>query len=156
MNFRTLFCFFVFLQPSLLLAEKAPLPTPEPAATGSVAVERAWVQAGKEDAIMLSAFATLKSDASERWALKQVTARYFRAAMIHRTVLQDGETRMVLQSSMYVRPGETIAMTKQGYHLMFIGPKKKFKQGDKVRVVLHFEAQAPMKVNFSVLKKAPK
>ncbi|MFV1996802.1 MAG: copper chaperone PCu(A)C [Acidiferrobacterales bacterium] len=132
------------------------MPAPEPVATGSVIAERAWVETGKEDAIMLSAFATLKSDASERWVLKQVTARYFRAAMIHRTVLQDGEPRMVLQSSLYIRPGETVAMTKEGYHLMFIGPRKKFKPGDKVRVVFHFEDQTQMKVNFPVLKKAPK
>ncbi len=156
MNYRTLFSLVIFLQPSLLLAEKSPLPAPETVATGSVVVERAWVKAGKEDAIMLSAFATLKSDASEQWVLKRVTARYFRAAMIHRTILQDGEPRMVLQSSLNVQPGETIVMTKQGYHLMFIGPKKKFKPGDKVKVVFYFENQAPMKINFPLLKKAPK
>lgn len=156
MNLKILFSLVIFLQPSLLLAEKSPLPAPETVAPGSVIVERTWVKAGKEDAIMLSAYATLKSDASERWVLKRVTARYFRVAMIHRTVLQDGEPRMVLQSSLNVRPGETIVMTKKGYHLMLVGPKKKFKQGDKVKVVFHFENQAPMKINFPVLKKAPK
>lgn len=156
MNYRIFFSLVIFLQPSLLLAEKSPAPVPETVATGSVIVERAWVKVGKEDAIMLSAFATLKSDASERWVLKRVTARYFRIAMIHRTVLQDGEPRMVLQDSLNIRPGETIGMSKQGYHLMLIGPKKKFKKGDKIKVVFYFENQTPIKINFPVLKKAPK
>lgn len=155
MNFRLLFSSIViFLQPSLLLAEESP--TPEPATTGSVVVEHAWVEAGGDDAIMLSGFATLKSDASERWVLKQVTARYFRVTMIHRTVLQEGEPRMVLQSSLNVPPGETVEMNKQGYHLMFVGPGKKFKKGDKIRVILQFENQAPIKIDFPVLTKAPK
>ncbi len=154
MNFSLLLSILViFLQPFLLLAEESP--TPKPAASGSVVIEHAWVEAGGEDAIMLSGFATLKSDASEQWVLKQVTARYFRVTMIHRTVLQEGEPRMVLQSSLNVRPGEIIKMNKQGYHLMFVGPRKKFKVGDKIRVVMQFENHAAVNINFPVLKKAP-
>ncbi len=155
MNFRLFLISFVFiLQPFLLLAEESPIP--EPAVSGSVVIEHAWVEVGGDDAIMLSGFVTLKSDASEQWVLKQVTARYFRITMIHRTVLQEGEPRMVLQSSLKIRPGETIKMNKQGYHLMFVGPRKKFKAGDKIRVVLQFENHAAVKINFPVLKKAPK
>ena len=142
------------IQPVLLLAEK-PLES-EPAAIGTVKVERAWVQTGQENAIMLSGYATLKSNANNRWLLRGLTARYFRTAMIHRTVMQGGEPRMVLQNSLNIRPGETVQMNKQGYHLMFVGPTRKFKAGDVIKVVLQFENQTPINVNFSVLKRAPK
>lgn len=140
---------------TLLYAEEVTPPPSQPDISGSVHLERPWVKAGEENAIMLPGFVTLKNDASERWVLQQVSARYFRATMIHRTVLQDGEPRMVLQSSLTVRPGETVVMNEQGYHLMFVGPKRKYKKGDKIKVVLQFENQEPVKIDFPVLKKAP-
>lgn len=146
--------FIIIFLPALLMAENSP--DSEPVATGSVTAEWAWIKSGKPDAIMLSGYVTLKSNASNRWTLRAVSARYFRTAMIHRTVIQAGVPRMVLQSSLRVRPGETVKMDNQGYHLMFVGPTRKFKTGDTVKVVLQFENQAPIKVNFPVLKRAPK
>lgn len=146
--------FIIFCLPALLMAENSP--DPEPVATGSVTVERAWIKSAKADAIMLSGFVTLKSDASNRWTLRAVRARYFRTAMIHRSVMQAGVPRMVLQSSLRVSPGETVKMNNQGYHLMFVGPTRRFKPGDTVNVVFEFENQVPIKVKFPVLKRAPK
>lgn len=156
MNIKYLVSLLFLIQAAQVYAEEAvPLPK-EAVASGSVTVERPWIKAGAEDAIMLAGFVTLKSDASERWLLQKASARYFRIVMIHRTVLQDGEPQMLLQSSLTVRAGETVSMNKQGYHLMFIGLKRKYKEGSKVKVVLQFENQAPMKINFPILKKAPK
>jgi len=156
MKLRFLVSLLLFTQTTLLYAETETPGPAQPVASGSVAVERPWIKADAEDAIMLAGFVTLKSDASERWILQQVSARYFRAVMIHRTVLQEGEPRMVLQSSLIVRPGETVVMNEQGYHLMFIGPKRKYKKGDKIKATLQFENQPPVKINFPVLTKAPK
>lgn len=156
MKSKFLASLLLLTQTALTNAEDVTPPPSQAVASGSVTIERPWIQAGEKDAIMLSGFATLKSDASERWVLQQVSARYFRTTMIHRTVLQDGTPRMVLQSSLTVRPGETVAMSEEGYHLMFIGPKKKFKKGDKIKVVLQFENQEPVKIDFPVLTKPPK
>ncbi len=156
MNLKFLVSLLFVTQTALVHAEEViPLPV-EAVATGSVTAERPWIKVGAEDAIMLAGFITLKSDASERWVLQRASARYFRVVMIHRTVLQDGEPRMMLQSSLTVRPEETVSMNKQGYHLMFIGPRRKYKEGGKVKVVLQFENQAPVKIDFPVLKKAPR
>ena len=75
--------------------------------------------------------------------------------MIHRVVLQDGETRMALQDSLTIPPGETIAMNDKGFHLMFMGPRKEYKDGDKISVILTFRDQKPVKMLFPVLKQAP-
>jgi copper(I)-binding protein len=97
----------------------------------------------------------LKSDANTPWSLDKVTARGFAMVMIHRVVLQDGETRMALQDSLTIPPGETIVMDDKGYHLMFMGPRKQYKDGDKISVVLTFRDQTPVKMLFPVLKQAP-
>jgi|GEM_PF-901933 len=123
--------------------------------SGSVTVEQPWIRAGGEDEVMLPAYVVLKSDANTPWSLDKVTARGFAMVMIHRVVLQDGETRMALQDSLTIPPGETIVMDDKGYHLMFMGPRKQYKDGDKISVVLTFRDQTPVKMLFPVLKQAP-
>ena len=124
--------------------------------SGSVAVEQAWIRVASEDAVMQPAYMILKSTANTPWSLDKVTARGFRMVMIHRVVLQDSETRMALQDTLTIPPGETIAMNDKSYHLMFMGPRKDYKDGDKISVVLYFRDQKPVKMIFPVLKRAPR
>lgn len=123
--------------------------------SGSVSVEQPWIRVGGEDEVMLPAYVILKSDANTPWSLDKVTARGFSMVMIHRVVLQDGVTRMLMQDSLTIPPGETIVMNDKGYHLMFMGPRKQYKDGDKISGVLYFRDQKPLKVIFTVLKNAP-
>lgn len=154
MNKIILLGVIAMLQPTVMLADE-PSPT-GPVSLGVVSVHKTWIKIGKADAIMFTGYATFKSSASNRWILKSVSARNFRLVMIHRTVLQAGEPLMVLQGLLNIRAGEKIVMSDQGYHLMFVGPTRKFKNGDVVKVRLAFENQAPININFPVLKKAPK
>ena len=123
--------------------------------SGSVSVEQPWIRVGGEDEVMLPAYVILKSDANTPWSLDKVTARGFSMVMIHRVVLQDGVTRMLMQDSLTIPPGETIVMNDKGYHLMFMGPRKQYKDGDKISAVLYFRDQKPLKVIFTVSKNAP-
>ncbi len=147
-------CLIVALSPPLLSAKEKT--QAENISTGSVSVSNAWIKSGDDSAIMFSGFAVFKSTANERWILRSISARHFRISMIHRTVIQGGEPRMVLQGSLSIRAGETVTMNNQGYHLMFVGPRKKLKAGDVVKVKLQFENKEILKVNFPVRNKAPK
>ena len=147
--------FGVFCVGVLFAAETAD-DTAEVVPTGSVSVSQPWIKPGGEDALMLRGYMVLKSDANVPWSLQRVTARGFRMVMIHRMVLQDGASRMAMQDSLTIPPGETIVMDDKGYHLMFMGPRKEYKDGDNISVVLHFRDQPPLKLVFPVLKRAPR
>ena len=122
---------------------------------GSVTVEQPWIRAGDKEAIMLPAYAVFRSNANLPWVLERVTARGFAMVMIHRIVLQDGEPRMALQDTLSIPPGETITMNRDGLHLMFMGPKKHYKDGDRIQVAFHFRDQKPLTMMVPVLQSAP-
>jgi copper(I)-binding protein len=147
---------FGFFSVAVVTAEEAADDSAALVPSGSVSIHQPWIKAGGEEALMLRGYMVLKSDANTPWALDRVTARGFRMVMIHRAVLQDGASRMALQDSIPVPPGETVALDDKGYHLMFMGPRKEFKDGDKIRVVLYFRDQQPVKTVFPVLKRAPR
>ena len=157
MNARILLSALFLSVNSFVLAEQdASKGASEIVPSGSVAIEHAWIQAGDEEAIMLKAFAALRSDANTPWVLERVTARGFRMVMIHRMVLQDGKPVMALQSNLQIPPGETVQMDKDSVHLMFMGPRKHYKDGDKIKVAFHFKDQKPVTVFVPVLKSAAK
>ena len=147
--------FGVFFVGALFAAETAD-DTAEVVPAGSVSVIQPWIKAGGEGALMLHGYLVLKSDANLPWSLQRVTASGFRMVMIHRMVLQDGASRMAMQDSLNIPPGETVIMDDKSYHLMLMGPRKEYKDGDNISVVLYFRNQAPMKLVFPVLKRAPK
>jgi copper(I)-binding protein len=148
-------CIALLVSATVHAAPEAIQESTELVPSGSVSVEQPWIRAGGDDEVMLPGYAVLRSDANTPWSLDRVTARGFVMVMIHRVVLQDGATRMVMQDSLTIPPGETIVMNDKGYHLMFMGPRKEYKDGDKISVVLHFRDQKPVKMKFPVLKRAP-
>lgn len=142
----------VFTLPYLQAQE----PGEEMESTGSVTVEQPWIQLGEDEALMLPAYMRLVSDANQSWSLRKVTVKGFRAVMIHRMILQDGFPRMVLKNSLTVRAGETIVLNKEGYHLMFLGPRKKLRVNDEIKTVFHIQDRPPLEVTFKVYDRPPK
>jgi hypothetical protein len=50
-----------------------------------------------------------------------------------------------------IDPGQTVVLTAGGdRHLMFIGPRRAFKSGDRIAATLRFEKAGPVNVTFLV------
>ncbi|KRD76976.1 copper chaperone PCu(A)C [Lysobacter sp. Root983] len=92
------------------------------------------INAGKRDDRLLE----VSSDAAER-------------VEIHEVSHDGGVMRMrQLRDGLPLPAGATVRLQPGGYHLMFIAPKRPFKQGDTVSARLRFEHAGSATVRFQV------
>ncbi|KRD34597.1 hypothetical protein ASE35_07555 [Lysobacter sp. Root916] len=92
------------------------------------------INAGKRDDRLLE----VSSDAAER-------------VEIHEVSHDGGVMRMrQLRDGLPLAAGATVRLQPGGYHLMFIAPKRPFKQGDTVSARLRFEHAGSATVRFQV------
>jgi copper(I)-binding protein len=70
---------------------------------------------------------------------------------IHEMSMDHGVMKMrPLANGLEIKPGATIELKPGGYHLMFIGLKKPFEQGQQMTATLQFEKAGKVTVKFVV------
>jgi copper(I)-binding protein len=50
-----------------------------------------------------------------------------------------------------IKPGQTVTLDPNGYHVMFVGLKKQLMQGDQFKATLEFAKGGKINVDFSVV-----
>jgi periplasmic copper chaperone A len=70
--------------------------------------------------------------------------------MLHRSVHENGQERMVMVMSVPVPAHGAVKFAPGGYHLMCMSPSKNLKPGHSVPVTLHFADGAMVKARFPV------
>lgn len=105
-----------------------------------------------DDTASVRAYVNLKNTSDQEIILIKVRSPAFSLAMIHQTVEDQGEQRMMLRQDLIIKPGAEIRMSSKDVHLMFAGAKTKLKKGDKVRVDLHLNTGEKMPVEFLLVK----
>jgi copper(I)-binding protein len=126
------------------------------APAGKLVVKDAWIQLAGDDDLTQAAFARLINHTDTPVRITAVSAHGFRLGMIHRVVLQDGIPRLSMVSTLTIPPGETLQLDKKNYRFIFLGPRKTYKEGDKITVKLQFKDREPERVVFVVSARAPK
>jgi periplasmic copper chaperone A len=70
---------------------------------------------------------------------------------IHNMSMDNGVMKMrPMESGIEIKPGQTVELKPGGYHVMFVGLKKSFEQGDHVNATLKFEKAGDVRVDFTV------
>lgn len=139
-----------------LQAAESANPSDTEAMPGKLAVRDAWIQLGTDDDLMHAGYARLINHTPTPIRITGVSTKGYRLGMIHRAVLQDGIPRMAMVSTLTIPVGETIQLDQKNYRFMFMGPRKTFKDGDKITVKLQFKDREPEAIVFVVSAKAPK
>ena len=75
----------------------------------------------------------------------------FGSAQIHKVSMAGGVMSMrPVSRGLVVPAGGSVTLSPDTFHLMLIGPKRAFKAGDRIPVVLTFEHAGSVKVEFDV------
>ena len=83
--------------------------------------------------------------------LVSVTSPATPDVQLHEMAVTDGVMKMrQLKDGIPVPAGKTVELKSGGVHVMFMGVKTPFKEGDKVPAVLHFQKAGDVKVEFQV------
>lgn len=125
--------------------------TPAQACPGLV-VEDAWIREAPPGAMMTAAYAKLRNDGRQALRIDGAFGADFASAELHRTVVENGLSRMVHGEPLELRPGAQAALEPGGWHLMLFRPSRPLKAGDRVPLALKCGQQA---AEFSFTVRAP-
>ncbi len=123
----------------------------EDVAVGGLKISAAWARATPKGAPVGGGYLTITNNgtASDRLigGSSDAAARF----EIHDMSMDNGVMKMrPVEAGIEIKPGQSVELKPGGYHVMFVGLKKTFVQGDHVKATLRFEKAGEVPVDFTV------
>ncbi len=104
---------------------------------------QAWVRAAPPGVPVMAGYATLRNRSDKPIRCDGVSGADFGAAEIHRTVVENGESRMLRDQILEVLPGREAAFAPGSFHLMLFRPQRLLAIGDTTALVLRCGEHQP-------------
>jgi copper(I)-binding protein len=98
----------------------------------------------------LAGYFELTNGGSRTLTLTGASSPAFRRVMMHHSVHENGQDRMLPVAKMKIAPGKTIRFAPGGYHLMLMHRSRALQVGDSVPIRLHFSSGHDLEVKFKV------
>jgi copper(I)-binding protein len=123
----------------------------QPAKSGTIVIEQAWTRATPPNAPVAGGFLTIRNNGNRADRLVSVTSPDADRVEIHHMSMDGGVMRMrKLTDGLPIGAKAVMTLKPGGYHLMFIGPKRRLVEGDTVTATLRFEHAEAREVRFEV------
>ncbi len=119
------------------------------AADTFAAVDQARIRWLPND-LPLAGYFDLTNTGRQPLILTGARSEVFDEIMMHRTVHDGGETRMLPAQNLEVAPGQTLHFAPDGYHLMLMNSGRPLAVGDQVPISLEFSGGRSLDVIFRV------
>lgn len=97
-------------------------------------VTGAWIPEAPPVAKMNAGYLKVKNNTDKSVAIIRVTSEDFESVQIHRTVTENGMSRMLPQRELIIPPHDDAVFERGGLHLMLMHPRHPLKVGDKVEI----------------------
>jgi hypothetical protein len=118
---------------------------------GGLKISAAWTRATPKGAPVGGGYLTITNSGTAPDRLiggsSDTSARF----EIHNMTMDHGVMKMrPVEAGIEIKPGQTVELKPGGYHVMFVGLKKQFEQGNHVKATLKFEKAGEVAVDFAV------
>jgi copper(I)-binding protein len=123
----------------------------EDVTSGGLKISAAWARATPKGAPVGGGYLTITNNGTSAdrliGGLSDTATRF----EIHNMSMENGVMKMrPVEAGIEIKPGQTVELKPGGYHVMFVGLKKPFAQGDHVKATLKFEKAGDVSVDFTV------
>ncbi|HEX4853915.1 copper chaperone PCu(A)C [Arenimonas sp.] len=118
-------------------------------------IESPWVRAAPPGATSLAAYLVLRNPCAAAVEVAGAESKDFGMPMIHRTVAEDGVSRMRPAGKLVVGPGEALRFEPGGLHLMLMRPLRPLAAGDVARIRFVLADGRRVFAEFPVRREAP-
>jgi copper(I)-binding protein len=98
----------------------------------------------------LAGYFTLHNSGKQTLSLVSASSPAFAMAHLHRSMEQNGMSKMVPVAQLDIAPGASLQFAPGGYHLMLMHRQRTLQVGDQVPVVLRFADGSTLSVAFKV------
>ncbi len=118
---------------------------------GGIMVEEAWARASAGPAKAGAAYLTLSTMGHDVDRLVEVKSDLANRTELHNHIMEGSVMKMVrVEGGIEVAPGTPTVLQPGGLHVMFMGLKKPFIEGEKLPLTLIFEKAGEVNVEFVV------
>lgn len=118
-------------------------------------IESPWVRAAPPGAASLAGYLVLRNPCAAPVEVADVESMDFGMPMIHRTVVEDGVSRMRPAGKLVVARGGSLRFEPGGLHLMLMRPLQPLAEGDVARIRLVLADGRRVFATFPVRREAP-
>jgi len=119
-------------------------------------IQQAWIRSAPPGAQTLAGYLVLHNPCKTSVTITNVESKDFGMPMIHRTVVENGVSKMRDPGVLEIKPGASLKFEAGGLHVMLMQPLRSLKEGDKAGVRLVLADGRKVYSEFPVLKQAPK
>ena len=135
----------------MLAAALAPPAHADDVAAGSVKISAPWARATPKGAAVGVGYMTITNNGSAPDRLLGGASDVSNRFEIHEMSMDNGVMRMrPMAKGIEIKPGQSVELKPGGNHVMFVGLKKPFAQGEHVKATLAFEKAGKVDVDFTV------
>lgn len=118
---------------------------------GNLEIKHPWAKATVEGAPVAGGFLKIVNTGTEADRLVKVTSDVSGTIQLHDMKVEDGIMKMgQVPGGIEIAPGATVELKPGGLHVMFMGIKAPFREGESVKAVLTFEKAGEVAVEFKV------
>jgi len=123
----------------------------EDVTAGSLKISTLWTRATPKGADIGGGYMKITNTGTTPDRLVSGSADVSSRFELHEMSMENGVMKMrPVAKGIEIKPGETIEFKPGGYHVMFLGLKKPFTQGEHVKATLMFEKTGKVDVDFTV------
>jgi copper(I)-binding protein len=117
----------------------------------SLEIEHPWSRATPKGAKTGAGYVSIKNTGSTPDRLVGGSFADAGKVEVHRMTMDQGVMKMrPVAGGLEIKPGETVELKPDGYHLMFVGLKQPLKKGEHVDGTLEFEKSGTVQVQYTV------
>jgi len=121
------------------------------AIAGGLKISAAWARATPKGAPVGGGYLTITNTGTAPDRLIGGSSDTATRFEIHDMSMANGVMKMrPVPNGIEIKPGQTVELKPGGYHVMFVGLKKPFEQGEHVKATLKFEKAGDIAVDFAV------
>ncbi len=119
-------------------------------------IHKAWIRSAPPGAQTLAGYLVLKNTCKTTFKIVDVESKDFAMPMIHRSVVENGVSKMRDPGLLEIKPGASLRFEAGGLHIMLMQPLRALKEDDKAGVRLVLADGRKVYSEFPILKEAPK
>lgn len=118
---------------------------------GNLEIKHPWAKATVPGQPVAGGFLKLTNNGTEADRLVKITSDVSGNIQLHDMKVEDGVMKMnEVSGGIEIAPGATVELKPGGMHVMFMGIKAPFKEGETVKAVLTFEKAGNIDVEFKI------
>ena len=121
-------------------------------ANDKLSISRAWSPEAPPVVKVLAAYALIENKSANDITIVSIQSPDFNKVEIHRIESENGMMSMVKQAQLTIPAGKVISLQPGEIHIMLIGPRKIFRDGDTLQLNLELDNGQQQTVSVPVRK----